>query len=85
MREELPGDHEKNSPIGVCALSATRSYTRSYTRSKNMAALQIAFNGPLNAPKNKPEGCLRHSECLLEPGRTGRDRTAMEFRKKIGV
>ena len=62
---------------GVCALNATRSDTRS----KNIAALQIA----LNAEKNEPEGCLGHTECLPKPGRTGQDRTAMEFRKKTGV
>ena len=50
-----------------------------------MAALQIAFNGPFNTAKNKPEGCLGHPECLPKPGRTGQDRTAMEFGKKTGV
>ena len=33
----------------------------------------------LNAAKNKPEGCLGHTECLPKPGRTGADRTLLEF------
>ena len=47
-----------------------------------MAALPIAFSGPFNSAKNKPEGCLGHPECLPKRGRTGQDRTAMDFRKK---
>ena len=74
LREELPGDHE-NSPSGVCALNATRSYIKS----KNMAALQIAFNGPFNAAKNKLEGCLGHPECLPKSGRTGQDQQQWSF------
>ena len=49
-------------PREVCAVEC---YQKRYQK-QNTAALQIA----LNAAENKPEGCLGHTECLLEPGIT---------------